>query len=75
MAKGRPKLSKEENETRKTQIIGIAKQLFIKEGYQSVSMRKIASEAGLSPMTLYKSFENKRDLFKVYLDRYFCAGS
>ena len=64
MAKGRPKLSKEENETRKTQIIGIAKQLFIKEGYQSVSMRKIASEAGLSPMTLYKSFENKRDLLR-----------
>lgn len=64
MVKGRPKLSKETIEARKDALIEIAKRLFLEEGYQSVSMRKIASEAGISPMMLYKSFENKRDILR-----------
>lgn len=64
MPKGRPKLSKEEANTRKLEIIEIAKRLFVEDGYQSVSMRKIASAAGLSPMMLYQSFENKRALLR-----------
>ena len=64
MPKGRPKLNKVEADTRKREIIEIAKRLFVEDGYQSVSMRKIASVAGLSPMTLYQSFENKRDLLR-----------
>lgn len=64
MPKGRPKLSKDELEARKKGIIEIAKRLFVEDGYQSVSMRKIASLAGLSPMMLYQSFENKRDLLR-----------
>lgn len=64
MPKGRPKLSKEDADNRKREIIEIAKRLFVEDGYQSVSMRKIASVAGLSPMTLYQSFENKRDLLR-----------
>jgi len=64
MPKGRPKLTKEASDSRKREIISIAKRLFVENGYQSVSMRKIASVAGLSPMMLYKSFENKRDLLR-----------
>lgn len=64
MTKGRPKLSQAESEARKLKIISTAKRLFIEDGYQSVSMRKIASEVGLSPMMLYKSVENKRDLLR-----------
>lgn len=64
MTKGRPKLSKEQAEERKVLIIDIAKHLFLEEGYQSVSMRKIAAQAKLSPMTLYQSFDNKRDILR-----------
>jgi AcrR family transcriptional regulator len=64
MAKGRPKLSKEQSESRKNTFIEIAKRLFLEDGYQFVSMRKIASEASVSPMTLYQSFENKRDILR-----------
>lgn len=64
MAKGRPKLSKDESDARRHALIAIAKRLFIEEGYSSVSMRKIASQANISPMTLYQSFENKRDILR-----------
>jgi AcrR family transcriptional regulator len=64
VTKGRPKLSNEELESRKSALITIAKRLFLEEGYQAVSMRKIASAAGISPMMLYKSFDNKRDILR-----------
>lgn len=62
MAKGRPKLSKRETEARKNSMIEIARRLFLDNGYASVSMRKIAAEANVSPMTLYQSFKNKREI-------------
>ncbi len=64
MTKGRPKLSKEQAEARKALIIEIAKRLFLEEGYSAVSMRKIATKAKVSPMTLYQSFDNKRDILR-----------
>jgi AcrR family transcriptional regulator len=62
--KGRPGLSEDEQESRKSLIIQIAKTLFLKDGYQAVSMRKIAAEANLSPMTIYQSFKNKREILR-----------
>ncbi len=39
-----------------------ARELFIKEGYNSVSMRKIAEKIEYSPTTIYLYFKDKQDL-------------
>ena len=43
-------------------IRNTARELFAKEGYQSVSMRRIAAEIGCSPMAMYRHFVDKDDL-------------
>ena len=40
-------------------ILDSARKLFVEEGYESVSMRKIADEVGCSPGTLYLYYEDK----------------
>ncbi len=39
-----------------------ARTLFVAEGYESVSMRKIADKIGYSPTTIYLYFKDKSDL-------------
>lgn len=56
---GRPKQSADERQKKVDAIIEIAQSLFASEGYESVSMRKIAAKAGMGTMTLYKYFPNK----------------
>lgn len=40
-------------------ILDAARKLFVEQGYESVSMRKIADEVGCAPGTLYLHFEDK----------------
>lgn len=40
-------------------ILEAARNLFVKEGYEQVSMRKIADEVGCAPGTLYLHFQDK----------------
>lgn len=56
---GRPKQSDDERQQKIDTIIQTAQSLFIAEGYESVSMRKIAAKANMGTMTLYKYFPNK----------------
>jgi AcrR family transcriptional regulator len=44
------------------QIRDTARDLFAREGYESVSMRRIGAEVGCSPMAIYRHFENKEEL-------------
>ncbi|MCG8668716.1 MAG: TetR/AcrR family transcriptional regulator [Pseudomonadales bacterium] len=46
----------------KTRIIESARDIYLSEGLQSLSMRKVAKQAGLSTMATYRHFENKDDL-------------
>ncbi len=57
--KGRPKQSDVERQEKIDKIIDNAQALFMAEGYDSVSMRKIAAKASMGTMTLYKYFPNK----------------
>ena len=59
---GRPKQSDDDRQKKIDKIIQTAQSLFVTEGYQSVSMRKIAAKAGMGTMTLYKYFPNKNAL-------------
>ncbi|KZZ83941.1 TetR/AcrR family transcriptional regulator [Bacillus sp. SJS] len=44
-------------------IIASARELFVEEGYQNVSMRKIAAELGYSHGSIYYHFKSKAELF------------
>lgn len=46
----------------RTLILNAAKKLFIEEGYQATSIRKIASEIGYSPTTIYLYYKDKSDI-------------
>ena len=50
------------------QILDAAGQLFAKEGYESVSMRKIAQKIEYSPTTIYLYFKDKNELLQEICD-------
>ena len=51
-----------EKEQLRRQIIDAARELFVSEGYENVSMRKIANKIEYSPTTIYLYFKDKADL-------------
>jgi len=53
---------REKSETR-DKILDAARELFITEGYDGVSMRKVAERIEYSPTAIYVHFADKEDLF------------
>ena len=53
--------------TKKEQIIGAARTLFLKLGFGATSMDAIAAEADVSKRTVYSHFQNKEALFAEIL--------
>ena len=51
-----------EKEQLRQQILFAARELFVNEGYENISMRKIASKIEYSPTTIYLYFKDKADL-------------
>ena len=51
-----------EKEQLRRRILSAARELFVTEGYESVSMRKIADMIEYSPTTIYLYYEDKADL-------------
>ncbi len=68
---GRPRHSPELQAEISENIIEIAMDLFTNQGYEHVSMRKIAERAGCAPPTLYHYFANKRALLQHIWTRLF----
>ncbi|ABI62355.1 TetR/AcrR family transcriptional regulator [Granulibacter bethesdensis] len=52
---------------KRSQILAGAAKVFAEEGYEGASMSRIAHEAAVSKGTLYNHFQNKADLFSVYV--------
>jgi len=52
-----------EQELSRERILDAARELFVSEGYRSVSMRKIASKLGYSHGSIYYYFQDKAELF------------
>ncbi len=46
----------------KQRILDAARELFVREGYESVSMRKIANKIEYSPASIYTYFEDKDEI-------------
>jgi AcrR family transcriptional regulator len=51
-----------EKENLRQEILDAARELFIAEGFQNVSMRKIADQIEYSPTTIYLYFKDKNDI-------------
>jgi AcrR family transcriptional regulator len=58
----RPTKSRRTQIPLRDQIRDTARDLFAREGYESVSMRRIGAEIGCSPMAIYRHYENKEEL-------------
>ena len=63
-SRGRPALSKEKIADMRQHITDCAFRLFQEDGYDAVSMRRLASEAGCTVMTLYRYFDRKIDILR-----------
>lgn len=60
--RGRPPRSETQLQTSRERVIEAARRLFRTEGYDGVSMRKIAKEAGCSPSAIYAFFDSKKQI-------------
>ena len=54
-----------DKEKMRRRILDAAKQLFVKEGFDNVSMRMIAGRIEYSPAAIYRYFANKREILSV----------
>ena len=56
-------------------ILKAANKLFLKKGYFSVNIAKIARESGVSKATIYTYFQGKDDILKHLIERHFNTTS
>lgn len=69
--RGRPPRNDAQLQASRELIIEAARKLFRAEGYDGVSMRKIAKEAGCSASTIYLYFQDKRQILHVFWEGVF----
>lgn len=60
-----------QKENLRQQILEAARDLFIEEGYENLSMRKIAERIEYSPTTIYLYFKDKAELLRAICDQTF----
>jgi AcrR family transcriptional regulator len=53
----------------KERIMSVSLKLFARDGYESVSVRTIAGQLGITQAALYKHYKNKRDIFDSIVAR------
>lgn len=66
---GRPK-----DPAKRDAILDAAKRLFVQLGFEAVSMDQIASEAGVSKLTVYSHFGDKEALFGAAVESHCASG-
>jgi len=62
------KIRKNAQKPLRQDILSAAREMILKDGYQNLSMRRIASAVGYSPTTLYTYFKNKDDILYMICD-------
>jgi len=55
----------------RTQILDAAREVFVRDGYESFSMRKLAQRIEYSPGSIYLHFKNKEEIFESLVDESF----
>lgn len=61
----RANLTREQVEAFRERAVDAATGLFAEHGYRGVTLRSVAAELGVSPMTPYRYFQNKEELFAM----------
>ena len=56
-------------ETTKQRIIREAVKLFAKDGYEAITVERIATAVGIKAPSLYKHYKSKKDIFNSILER------
>jgi AcrR family transcriptional regulator len=56
------------NPDTRAEILAAARSLFAAEGYESISMRRIAAEAGVDPSLIHHYFGSKDELFMAAIE-------
>jgi AcrR family transcriptional regulator len=74
-ARGPKQRREREKEALRQVILDAARELFVKEGYENVSMRRIADKIEYSPTTIYLYFEDKASLFFALCEETFAKLS
>ena len=64
----RPRTSRLPRTARRAQLLEVALEVFVEQGYHSASMDEIAERAGVSKPVLYQHFPGKLDLYLALLD-------
>lgn len=62
--RGRPQLSDTQRDQMREAIAAAARRVFMAEGYGSVSLRRLASEVGCTPMAIYTYYDSKLDILR-----------
>ncbi len=57
-------------ETRRTEIIDIAEELFLRSGYNETAVSDIVKKVGVSQGTFYYYFKSKEDILNAIIERY-----
>lgn len=52
-------------------VLDAAREIFVREGYESFSMRKLARKIEYSPASVYLHFKNKEELFECLVEESF----
>jgi AcrR family transcriptional regulator len=60
-----------QKENLRQQILEAARDLFVEDGYENLSMRKIAERIEYSPTTIYLYFKDKAELLRAICDQTF----
>ncbi|MEQ1440404.1 TetR/AcrR family transcriptional regulator [Fontimonas sp. SYSU GA230001] len=68
---GRPPRSAQRSAEVRARVIEVARALFAADGFEAVSMRRIAAAAGCAPMTLYGYFHSKNEILRYIWQGFF----
>jgi AcrR family transcriptional regulator len=68
-ARNRTDPTSSRGEAQRNAVLRAGAQVFIAAGYENSTIPQIAAQAGVSPGTVYRYFEDKRDLFLCLLSR------
>src|SRR3546814_14144101 len=69
--RGRPRRSIEREAELRARAIKAARELFAAEGFEAVSMRRIAQATGCGVMTLYSYFASRNEILRHIWDAFF----
>ncbi|MGH2830885.1 MAG: TetR/AcrR family transcriptional regulator [Actinomycetota bacterium] len=55
-------------QARRAQLLAVAREVFVEDGYHGAAMEQIATRAGVTKPVLYQHFESKKELYLALLE-------